>query len=159
MIGMRVQVRSGRAGCIIAHDPADSLLEFKLLFSDGQAPLYDWVSGEDIFTEGSVVRLPQSGTGGRVPMTHVVGTDQHVRSSHLSGSRANQCNGNCNDHDDEEGTLDDLPTDDGIGAQYGLNEIQGGIGTKLRSQKTTANNFSYVKTCIFLAKFLIVSNM
>ena len=63
-------------------------------------------------------------------MTHVVGTDQHVRSSHPSGLAAASCDGacDCNDHSDDEGMLDDLPTDDGIGAQYGLDEIQGGIG-------------------------------
>ena len=63
-------------------------------------------------------------------MTRVVGPDQHVRSSHQFGLEATTCEGPCDgcEPDVDEGVLDDLPTDDGIGAQYGLNEVEGGIG-------------------------------
>lgn len=39
---------TGRVGRILVHDPADSLLTYKLLFNDGQVPAADWFAAENV---------------------------------------------------------------------------------------------------------------
>ena len=48
LIGTMCVTKEGRPGKIAVFDPEDKLLELKIEFTDGQLPMHDWVSGDDV---------------------------------------------------------------------------------------------------------------
>ena len=128
IVGMRVQTRNGRPGVVIAHDPDDSLFEFKILFSDANQPRCDWLSGEDVFAEECIGdccktgRLPKSTKGQGTCEPSLGG--QEMPTAALPGGPgllpvAGRPGGDQQPGEaDEPDELFDLPTDGGAGEEY-----------------------------------------
>ena len=119
---------------VVAHDPEDELLEFKVQFSDDRVPTTDWLAAEDVFAadcdcnDCGKARLPESNQGQGTCETSLGG--QEMPTAVLPGGPgllpvAGRPDGYQQSEPDE---LFELPTDDGVGAQHGLHESQGGIG-------------------------------
>ena len=128
LVGMPIQTTSGRVGKIILHDPADTLLELKVQFTDGQLPEYDWYPGSAC---GKELTVQSSAYRGRMSINlwpcKGVGTSPVNPNIYPCETSSQQHDSN-DDEEDDEDILMDLPTDDGVGAQYGLTEVPGGIG-------------------------------
>ena len=157
LLGMRVRTRGGREGVVTDYDPNDQLLQFKVVFEDSEMPSADWLHGADVFTINGFdiftnkpynpARFPESNSALDRPSASVgpsiMASTHGGRSGHEAGADsipAVPVGGQGEDRhegadpkaeldeDDDDDMLCALPTEEGIGDQYGLHEIPGGIG-------------------------------